>query len=400
MRKFRLGPGMLITAAFIGPGTVVTCAMAGIQFGYSILWALIFGIASTIILQEMSGRLGLATKKGLAENLRYIITDRYARLAVFSLIVLAIWFGNSAYQSGNLMGATLGLQGISSTLQWDIDIKVLLLANSGLVFTLLFWGGYKFLEKALVFVVALMGLVFVITLVQVPIDFQLLWASFLPPSSPDNSTYMIMALLGTTIVPYNLFLHSSSVAKNWIESSRASFLLDLIISICIGGVISMSILITFGTVMLGNESISGLADLAPALASSTGSQSKLLLSIGIFGAGITSSLTAPLAASYALTGILGQQPLFNNTLFRITWISVLLAGVGIGLSGYKPLIIIQTAQFANGLLLPIIGGILLWMMNSQLLDQSNRNGSISNLLGATVLIIISILGIRTIYLLF
>ena len=67
MRWFRdIGPGVLIAAAFIGPGTVTLCTIAGASFGYSLIWAIILSIFSTIVLQEMSLRIGLITKMNLA----------------------------------------------------------------------------------------------------------------------------------------------------------------------------------------------------------------------------------------------------------------------------------------------------------------------------------------------
>ena len=65
-----IGPGALVAAAFIGPGTVTACTIAGAQFGYALLWALVFATLATIALQEMAARLGIVTQKGLGEVLR------------------------------------------------------------------------------------------------------------------------------------------------------------------------------------------------------------------------------------------------------------------------------------------------------------------------------------------
>ena len=68
MRKF--GPGLLVTAAFIGPGTITTASIAGAHFGLALFWALLFSVATTMILQEMAARLGIVARLGLAEALR------------------------------------------------------------------------------------------------------------------------------------------------------------------------------------------------------------------------------------------------------------------------------------------------------------------------------------------
>ena len=70
MKLPQIGPGILVTAAFIGPGTVITASLAGANFGYALMWALLFSVAATLILQEMTARLGIVTQQGLAENIR------------------------------------------------------------------------------------------------------------------------------------------------------------------------------------------------------------------------------------------------------------------------------------------------------------------------------------------
>ncbi|MEL7285716.1 MAG: divalent metal cation transporter, partial [Pseudomonadota bacterium] len=67
--KIDLGPGVLVAAAFIGPGTVTACTLAGSNFGYALIWALLFATVSTIILQDMAARLGAGAKLGLGEAL-------------------------------------------------------------------------------------------------------------------------------------------------------------------------------------------------------------------------------------------------------------------------------------------------------------------------------------------
>ncbi|MEE4361255.1 MAG: divalent metal cation transporter, partial [Pseudomonadales bacterium] len=68
MRSF--GPGLLVTAAFVGPGTITTAALAGADFGLGLLWALAFSLVTTLVLQEQAARLGLVARRGFAEALR------------------------------------------------------------------------------------------------------------------------------------------------------------------------------------------------------------------------------------------------------------------------------------------------------------------------------------------
>ena len=80
-----MGPGVLVAAAFIGPGTITVCSMAGIQFGYSLLWALLLSIAATVILQEMAARLGIVTQKGLANIIKEEIVTPWMKILIIRI---------------------------------------------------------------------------------------------------------------------------------------------------------------------------------------------------------------------------------------------------------------------------------------------------------------------------
>ena len=113
MKWFRdIGPGILIAAAFIGPGTVTLCTIAGASFGYSLIWAIILSTFSTIILQEMSLRIGLVTRMNLAQVVRNNIKSLFFNRFLLILIICSILIGNAAYEAGNISGASLGLSAI------------------------------------------------------------------------------------------------------------------------------------------------------------------------------------------------------------------------------------------------------------------------------------------------
>ena len=130
-RRLRsLGPGLLVAAAFIGPGTVTTATVAGARFGYALLWAVAFSVVATIVLQEMSARLGLVTREGLGEALRTTMTHPVARILSIALVVSAIALGNAAFQMGNITGAAIVLEALSnvSRSMWALVVGVHALA--------------------------------------------------------------------------------------------------------------------------------------------------------------------------------------------------------------------------------------------------------------------------------
>ena len=104
-----IGPGTLIAAAFIGPGTVTTATLAGANFGFNLLWAVLFSVITTIILQEMSARLGLVGRMGLGQAIRIKIKQPVLKIFVSILVISAILIGNTSYEAGNITGAVIGL---------------------------------------------------------------------------------------------------------------------------------------------------------------------------------------------------------------------------------------------------------------------------------------------------
>ena len=159
-----VGPGALVAAAFIGPGTVTVCTLAGANFGYTLLWALLFATVATIIFQEMSGRLGTIAQKGLGEALRESLQHSIWKWPLFALIAIALYGGNAAYEAGNLSGAALGVSAIldepsDNVFTWTIIIIALVAALA------LWRGSYKQVERLLMALVLFMGVAFISTFI-------------------------------------------------------------------------------------------------------------------------------------------------------------------------------------------------------------------------------------------
>ena len=115
-----IGPGTLIAAAFIGPGTVTLATIAGVNFGFNLLWAMVLSIFATIILQEMAARLGIISQKGLSEVIREEIKIPFLKQFVTLLILAAIVVGNASYEAGNISGGVLGLETILGKSEFNI----------------------------------------------------------------------------------------------------------------------------------------------------------------------------------------------------------------------------------------------------------------------------------------
>ncbi|NQZ23403.1 MAG: Nramp family divalent metal transporter [Colwellia sp.] len=400
MKFPQIGPAFLVTAAFIGPGTVITASLAGANYGFALVWALLFSVIATIILQEMTARLGIVTQQGLGENIRNACKHPLLRAVAIFLVVSAIVIGNGAYQSGNISGASLGLVGIVEQLDWKIaSANVVFPLLIGIVaFLLLITGSYKVIEKALIVLVGVMSLSFILTFLLTNPDLSALFSGLFIVQIPTGATLTVIALIGTTVVPYNLFLHAASASKKWNSTNDLpKARKDLYISIPLGGLISIAILSTAATAFFGNQlSIKSAADLAPALQPLFGDMASLFIGIGLFASGISSAVTAPLAAAFALSGILNLSNELHSKSFKSIWFTILVLGVLGASLGYKPMAIIWFAQVANGILLPIVTIFLLWIMNTAALGEY-RNTLRQNILAGLVILVTLLLSGRSLF---
>ncbi|WP_125717758.1 Nramp family divalent metal transporter [Pseudoalteromonas rubra] len=397
LKKFKnLGPGVIVTAAFIGPGTITACTLAGAQFGYALLWALVFATLATIILQEMSARVGIVTQQGLGAVIHQSLQDSVWKWPLFALIIVAICIGNAAYEAGNLVGAALGIEAITTPGKWVFRSSIIALTALGAVILIL--GTYKQIERILIALVSVMALAFVVTFFLVDPDLTVLLKGMVTPQLPEGSLLTVIALIGTTVVPYNLFLHASAAKAHWsdpddIPQARA----DTAISIGLGGLIAILVTSTAAaSIFTLGLSVNNAVDMAKVFEPLFGSLSKYLLGIGLFAAGLSSVITAPLATSYVVTELLQLDTEVDARPFRFISVTIIVIGAVLSMANIKPIEIILLAQFANGLLLPIIAGFLLYVMNNKRMLGKYSNTVVSNILGFSVLILTAMLGIRLI----
>lgn len=406
------GPAALVTAAFIGPGTVVTASLAGAQYGYALIWALVFSVFATMVLQEMAARLGIVTGRGLGENLRDLVQHPLLRWPLLLLVVAAIVGGNIAYQGGNISGAAMGADALfanSGFLQsWrahtGINLWALVLGSTAAM--VLWFGRYQLIERCLISLVVLMSLAFISCMLLTKPDITALLTGALWPTIPAGALLSVVALIGTTVVPYSLFLHAATAAQKWPKAtSNTGAALhaarqDIAVAIPLGGLISIAIVSTAAAAFFGrSQPLENVAQLAQALTPLFGDAATLSLALGLLAAGLSSAITAPLAAAYALAGILGKSLDLTQPLFRLTWSVVLLSGVLLASIGMRPVSLIWLAQVANGILLPLICLCLLMAMNHRLLGQY-KNSRWQNMLGILVLLISLLLSGRSLALAF
>ena len=389
------GPGAMIAAAFIGPGTVTTATLAGGNFGFTLLWAIAFSVVATMTLQEITARLGAVAQVGLGEAIAARTSNTVFRWPAALLVIAAIVIGNAAYEAGNITGAGAGLP------SWTFNsLNIWPMIIGTVAFFVLNRRGSQFLEKTLGLLVVAMALVFVGTaLVLQPSVGAILRGLFIP-TLPENAGLIVLGIVGTTVVPYNLYLHASVIKRHSKEGmTLADARRDIQLSVIGGGVITLCIAVTAAAVLHGGPiPTSSITQLAPTLAPLLGQASFAVLGLGFFAAGLSSAITAPLAAAYAVTEVLNLDANKRERVFQWTWRLVLAFGVVVASLSLKPIELIVFAQFTNGLLLPITAAFILWIANDSVLLGQHRNTLANNAIGFFVLAVTCGLGLRGILL--
>ena len=371
------------------------CTIAGSQFGFALLWALLLSILITIFLQTTAIRIGIISQKSLSNAIVSQFNSRLIRIVSIILILSAILVGNIAYEAGNISGGVLGLESVFGTIKFSNGVNAYSLLIGVFAFIILLIGNNRILERILMILVLFMSFAFFLTAIKIGFDIKSFLSGMFLPSFPDNSLLIIMGLIGTTVVPYNLFLHVSLAKEKWKSPDKLKEArIDTLIAVIVGGFISMCIIIS--STSIGLDNLNSAIDLAKGIEPVFGSFSKHLISFGLFAAGLTSAITAPLAAAYVTCGCLNWGTDLKSFNFRIIWFVVLFIGVVCSSLNISSIEIIKFAQVANGILLPTVTFFLILIANSKKVLGNYANSWKNNLISLFVFLITLILGIKSV----
>ncbi|WP_341636540.1 Nramp family divalent metal transporter [Staphylococcus casei] len=383
-----IGPGMIITASFIGPGTVTTMSQGGAGFGYSLLWAVVFSIIATIVLQEMIIRLSLVTREGLGEAIQELFSNKIGKLIIVWFTLIAVTIGCAAYISGDLIGTSLGasyLLNIPDNIVAPIIGVIILLIG--------LFGNYRFLEKIMILLMVVMGAIFITTMIVIKPDILGILKGIFVPTIPNGSIITVIALIGTTVVPYNFFIHSTAVHERFGDIKALKFARwDTIISITIGGIISAAILIAAATLMHGKE-ITSVIQLAGPLKPVLGDAAPVTISIGLFAAGLSSAIASPTGAAATISSLLGWKGGMESKKYKCVFTLIIIVGIITSALGFEPLQVLLVAQALNGIILPVIAILIFIIINKKNLMGRYVNTIWLNIIGGFVVLVVSFLGL-------
>jgi Mn2+/Fe2+ NRAMP family transporter len=368
----------VISAAFIGPGTVTTAVTAGSQYKLQLLWSVVFATVGCIVLQEISARISIASGMTFGQSLTKKFGTKKGRLLQW-LVGGSVVFGCAAYEAGNILGAVAGLELLTGLSAKLLTVMVTLLA--GIV---LWYGGKTWISNIMMALVLIMGIAFFALAFTQPLSGSDLFLSSVIPRIPDGAEWIVLGLVGTTIVPYNIFIGAGISKGETIPLMR----IGLSISVLIGGLITAAILVAGISV----EKFGSFQELAAALSQQVGTWGGLALALGLFAAGFSSAITSPYASALIASTVFGSD---NKNNIRAVWMAVLLTGFLFGISGVKPIPVILAVQAINGLVLPLLTLYLIIIVNDPaIVPTHQRHGLLYNVLLLVVLITVLLIGLN------
>lgn len=359
----------IISAAFIGPGTVTTAVSAGSSFKLDLLWAVTFATIACIVLQEVAARITIASGMNLGQTLTVKFGRKNGRFLKW-LIGGSVIAGCAAYEAGNILGAVSGLNlltGLST---------VLLTVAVGIVSFVLLWrGSPQWISNLMMSLVLLMGISFLLVALTQELGAAELISASVRPVIPPNGQLLLLGLVGTTVVPYNIFLGSGISKGQTVPMMRVG----LSISVFIGGLITACILIA-GTAISDFSSYSNLYN---DFEIKVGRGAAIALALGLFAAGFSSAVTAPYASAIISRTVFETR---EERTVSAVWIGVLMTGFVIGISGVRPIPVILAVQALNGLILPLLVIFLILVANDQkLIPLQYRHSLLYNVMLLVVL---------------
>lgn len=400
MKKFKqkfkdMGPAAIITSAFVGPGTITTATIAGIDFGYKLLWAVGFSVIALLVLMEMASRIGIIAQKDMVEASVDLIPGNKAWATFIKILfVITVTVAALGFEAGNIIGSSVGLKEILGSSQLVAALIVGAISLSAILL-----GTAKILEKIMVIFVNVMAAIFIFAMVVVRPNLVELFTGFIP-SMPEGSVVSTIALIGTTLIGINIVFHSITSKEKWNKvGDMPSAKFDILFNVLIGGLITIAIIVTSATVLHGSgvevtSPIIFLKQLEPVLGA-TGA--KFIGGLGIFAAGISSAIATAFITMGIFATVFKLEGGTDHKNAKAIGAVVVLFGTVLAALDTRPVQIITTAQVISGFFLPFISILLVLVTNNKRMLGEHTNTPLQNILGALTTVITFVLGTWGLY---
>ena len=311
-----LGPGFIVTVGFIDPGNWATNIEGGSRFGYQLLWVITLSTVMLIVIQNMAARLGIATGKSLAVNIR----ERFSR-PVSGFLGITVVLACVATDVAELLGGAIGFNLLFGLPLWAGALVTVLLE----IF-LIVSQRYHRLEIIIMAFLAIIAACYLIELLIVKPDWLALAPSVVVPKVDRASIYVAMGMLGAVVMPHNIFLHSNVIhSRQWgiSEDEKVKLLryekLDTFAAMFMGWVVNSAMIIVAAAVFARNGAmVDSIEQASATLTPLAGPLAGLLFAIALVFAGVGSSVTSSMAEVNVITGFLGKPEDPRSFLYRIS----------------------------------------------------------------------------------
>jgi NRAMP (natural resistance-associated macrophage protein)-like metal ion transporter len=413
----KLGPGLTTGAADDDPSGIGTYSATGAASGLQLLWIAVFTFPLMAVVQEMCARIGLATGRGLASNIR----AHYPRWVLYACTLML--FAANTFNIGVDLGAMAkGVQLLDPRL--NFLLLVVFFAVASLILQI--FTSYKSYARYLKYL-ALVLFAYVISAVFVHIDWRAVLAHSVVPSFTlsRDSIFLITAILGTTISPYLFFWQTSQEVEEEILSGRErvndatpttpvqytgttkeevhNMRIDVWSGMLISNIVMFFIIVTCAATLFahGITNITSAAQAAEALRPLAGNAAYLLFAIGIIGTGILSVPILAGAASYAISEGFGwREGLYRkfkqaHAFYAVIALSMVV-GLLVNLAGLDPIKALIWSAVANGIIAPIVLFLIVRLSTNGQVMGPWKNGSGTTWIGWIITVVMAIAAVATI----
>ncbi|NJN41300.1 MAG: Nramp family divalent metal transporter [Flammeovirgaceae bacterium] len=316
-----LGPAYLVSVGYMDPGNWATDIAGGSQFGYTLIWVLLMSNLMALLLQSLSARLGIVRQLDLAQASR----ATYNPVVNFCLWILAE-VAIAATDLAEVLGMAIGLQLLFGLpLIWGVSLTVM---DTLLILVLQSYGIRK-LEAFIIALVAIIGVAFCFEMFWAKPDMGELVKGFIPSIPNDQALYIAIGIIGATVMPHNLYLHSSLVQTRRIDTSEKGLLsairynfIDSAIALNAAFFVNSAILVLAASTFFkaGMYEVSEIQDAYKFLAPLVGTNmAPILFAVALIAAGQSSTITGTLAGQIVMEGYLNIRiaPWLRRLITRI-----------------------------------------------------------------------------------
>lgn len=376
-KKLReLGPGIITGGAGDDPAGILTYTIVGATTGFSQLWLMLLSTPMMIAVQDTAAKLALVTGKSLPEILNSFYSKK---LTYFIVLCLA---------TANILTIGADLQAVAAILEILTGIKSVyfLIPVTVLIGYLVVFKQYRTVKKVLIALTSILVVYVISAFISKPSLIDLLKNTFIPNIQPDLSFVLAaLGLLGTTISPYMIFWQASEEKEDHATVSQAKVMtLDTAVGMIYSNIIAYAIIVSSAVMIFGHTEIQTIKDAALALKPVAGDYAFIIFSIGVIVSGFLAIPVLAGSSAYAVADTFGWREGMDYKIsdakgFYVVFLGSLLVGNIIDISGLSAVDALYYSQVFDGILLPVLSGLLLILGNNKKILGGYTNGRFNNL---------------------